>query len=154
MLSTNLQNKIFASCGVLPISVSIGNRSNKSTWRVDLPEGATEEQKALVQTVIDAFNPDAPTADDVRNEASRRMQVICGARNKDHLDILISNAVREAVRLQNIRVSGQEWTIEQANRAAQLISLDVKIEAIRGASNAMELNPPFDYKDDAHWPLT
>lgn len=91
-------------------------------------------------------------ADAVRAEASRRLQIMFGARNDAHLNMIISNATREAVRLQNIKLAGQEWTTEQATRAAQLVAADAAVEAVRAASNAMEPNPPADYADDRHWP--
>lgn len=92
------------------------------------------------------------TADDVRREASRRMQALVGARDAGHLEIVIANATREAVRLQNIRINGGTWTSEQATRAAELEVADAAIEEIRAASNAMEPAPPADFADDSHWP--
>lgn len=95
-------------------------------------------------------NAAQPTAADVRSEASRRMQVLVGARDIAHLEIIIANGTREAVRL--LRKGAAAWTPEEAGRAAELEALDAAIEAIRAASNAMEKDPPVDYADDAHWP--
>ena len=92
----------------------------------------------------------SPTAGDVRREASRRMQVLLDARDAAHLDILIYNGTREAVRLLN--AGEQNWTAAEATRAVELQQADADIEAIRAASNSMETDPPADYLDDSHWP--
>jgi len=97
-------------------------------------------------------------AGDVRAEASRRMQTLFGARDADHLGVLISNAQREAARLHTLRlgipglVTGREWTADEAKRASELYAADAAIEAIRAASNAMEPDPPADFRDNARWP--
>lgn len=91
------------------------------------------------------------TAADVRAEASRRMSALLGARDAAHLDILIANGTREAIRLLRIR-EDRPWTPEESAREATLRAVDAAIEAIRAASNALETNPPADYRDDAHWP--
>jgi hypothetical protein len=89
------------------------------------------------------------TADDVRAECARRMRLLVGARNDAHLDIIISNGNREAIRL--LRIGAANWTTEQATRAAQLEAADAEIERLRACSNAMEPDPPSDYTDNAHW---
>lgn len=87
----------------------------------------------------------------VRAEASRRMQALVGARDASHLDIIIANASREAIRL--LRLGEANWTAEQAARAAQLEAVDAAIEAIRAASNVLEAmdSIPADYADDSYW---
>ena len=91
-----------------------------------------------------------PTADDVRAEASRRMQALVGARDAAHLDIIIANGTREAVRL--LRKGSALWSDEERVRAASLEQIDIAFEAIREASNSLEADPPVDYADDRHWP--
>lgn len=91
-----------------------------------------------------------PTADDVRREAERRMRALLGARDSAHLDIIIANGTREAVRL--LRKGAATWTAEEAQRAAMLEAVDLAIEAIRAASNMLEASPPADYAADSHWP--
>ena len=88
----------------------------------------------------------------VRAEAKRRMIVLTGARDAAHLDILISNGNREAIRL--LRKGAENWTAEEAARAAALEQFDEGIEAIRAASNALEpMDPiPADFTADNHWP--
>jgi hypothetical protein len=94
--------------------------------------------------------PAAPTADDIRAEASRRMQVLVGARDAAHLEIIIANATREAVRL--LRKGQANWTPAETVRAAELEAVDQAIEAIRAASNLIEGDPPDDLTNDRHWP--
>jgi hypothetical protein len=90
------------------------------------------------------------TADDVRAGASRRMQALVGARDQKHLDIIISNATREAVRL--LRKGPQNWSPSEIARVKELEAADAGIEAIRSASNAIESDPPANCRDDALWP--
>lgn len=117
----------------------------------DLPEHVHLGWHLVDGAWVETLPAPPPTADDVRAEASRRMQALVGARDAAHLEILIANGTREAVRLLRIQAT-RLWTTEEAERAAQLEQLDAAIEAIRAASNAMEGNPPADYADDAHWP--
>lgn len=94
-------------------------------------------------------------ASDVRAEASRRMMLMVGARDTDHLDDILSNGAREAIRLIKGRLltTGiEKWSDEDEARAAELVNFDLMIDAIRAASNAIEDDPPIDYADDKHWP--
>jgi hypothetical protein len=106
-----------------------------------------------------------PTAADVRTEASRRMQVAFGARDADHLAIIVANATREVARLNQIKVgvphpSGgwlvepRDWDGPERLRLAQLHGADGALEAIRAASNMLEAASPIpaDYADDQRWP--
>lgn len=95
----------------------------------------------------------APSADDVRAEAARRMIALTGARDAAHLAVLISNASREAIRLLRIKAE-RPWTAEEAARAAVLEAADAAIEAIRAASNVLEAAQPVpaDYRDAGRWP--
>lgn len=122
---------------------------------VELTAAEIEEHNAS-QTAAQVLA--MPGVSAVRAEASRRMQVLFGARDAAHLDILISNAQREATRLQAIRlgvpgvIPARDWTGVESARAAELIVADAAIEAIRVASNALEANPPADYASDHRWP--
>jgi hypothetical protein len=98
-----------------------------------------------------------PDADDVRAEAQRRMMRFVGARSAADLANKISNAIREATRLNDARLSAAEGTGPAPSeadtlRSTQLRQADAAIEAIRAASNAMEAQPPSDFDDDGHWP--
>lgn len=146
----SLHNAIEAVCPIH--GVSIGKDDDRLSWRIDFSATATDAQKIAAEQILEAFSTNAATASDVRAEASRRLKLMFKARDSEHLNMIIANATREAVRLQNIRLSGQEWTPEQATRAAQLVAADAMVEAIRAASNVMEPNPPQDYADDKHWP--
>lgn len=107
---------------------------------------------------IGSFVPPAPTANDVRAEASRRMQTLVGARNAGHLAVILSNASREAIRLQNLRLSylsgepnSRDWTEAEIARAAELKIVDAMLEDIRAASNVLEVSLPDDFANDSYW---
>lgn len=109
--------------------------------------------QALVASgvTIETYVAPVPTADDVRAECRRRMMALLAARDAAHLDILISNGTREAVRLLNKQRLGGALTDDEAARAAQLAASDQAIEALRAASNAFETDPPDDFADDRNW---
>ena len=88
---------------------------------------------------------------DVRSEAQRRMMVLLGARDASHLDVLISNGSREAIRL--LRKGPDNWTAKEKMRAVKLEALDVAIDDIRAASNALEAERPVpeNFADEVHW---
>lgn len=94
--------------------------------------------------------PPPPTATDVRREAQRRMMALVSARDPAHLELVIANRTREAVRL--LRRGSSSWTPEEAARAAALEAIDVAIEQIREASNRLEADPPADFADPKYWP--
>jgi hypothetical protein len=100
---------------------------------------------------IAPYAPPPPTAEDVRAEASRRIQALVGARDARHLEIVVANGSREAIRLLRAKAD-RAWTAEEAARAAALEAIDQAIEAIRAASNAMEAAPPADFTADHRWP--
>ncbi len=96
----------------------------------------------------------AETVKSVRREAQRRMMVLLGARDATHLDILVSNGSREAIRL--LRKGAANWTPDEMARAAELERLDARIEAIRAAGDALErmVPVPEDADADTWWPAT
>lgn len=62
---------------VAPIhGVSVGNRNDKSTWRVDFKPDATDQQKAAAQAVVNAFVFSRPTPAMVDAERDRRLQTL------------------------------------------------------------------------------
>lgn len=118
---------------------------------VPVADGNLDYARIVAMNIaIAPYMPPPPSGDDVRREADRRMRALLGARDAAHLDVLISNGTREAVRL--LRKGAATWTPEEAQRAAVLEAVDQAIEAIRAASNALEANPPADYAADRHWP--
>jgi len=92
--------------------------------------------------------------DDVRAEAQRRMMALVGARDAEHLALVITNGLREATRLLQKEAAGQALTPEEDARKHQLQQVDAAIEAIRAASNRLEAMEPIpeDYADDKYWP--
>lgn len=47
----------FRRAGLTGLSVSIGNRSDKTTWRIDWPEQPNPEQEATASQIVEAFGP-------------------------------------------------------------------------------------------------
>ena len=90
----------------------------------------------------------------VRTEAARRMRALVGARDDRHLDIIITNNLREMTRLLQKQVVGETLTPEEEARKQKLRRLDAAIEAIRAASNRLEAMEPIpdDFGDDRWWP--
>lgn len=125
------------------------DRGAPAVVTIAFADEATPDQRVAALAVLQSFDPDTPTADDVRAEAQRRMIALVAARDAAHLSLIIANGTREAVRLLRRQAS---WTEQDAARAATLQAVDEAIEAIRAASNAMEPSPPADYADDARWP--
>ena len=134
-----------------------------ATWDANRAFNVADEVQLSDILRNHGLKPIIPGASDVRTEASRRMQVAFGARDAAHLEIIISNAVREVARLNQIKVGvphpaggwlvePREWTGAERQRLAELHAADQLLEAIRAASNAMEAAPPLDYAADNHWP--
>ncbi len=103
--------------------------------------------------VVEATKALMPTADDVRAEAQRRMMVLVGARDADHLEIIITNGLREASRLLRKEVDGVTLSADEQSRKVVLQQIDAALEAIRAASNTLEVMSPIpdDYADDVRW---
>ena len=91
---------------------------------------------------------------DVRAEAARRMRSLVEARDDRHLDIIITNNLREMARLLQKQVAGETLTPEEEARKQKLRRLDATIEAIRAASNRLEAKNPIPdaFSDDRWWP--
>ena len=76
MKATDFASKVHAVvAAVAPIaSVAIGRRDDNSTWRIDFRPEATDAQRLAANAALAAYDPSAPTVDDVRAESSRRMR--------------------------------------------------------------------------------
>jgi hypothetical protein len=121
------------------------DRFYKSGWWVDAVGAPTD-------TEVAAYLSPPPTADDVRNEAQRRIMALMGARDLNDCVIKQLNANKTAVALNDRRIGGGALTAEEEATATALRNLAVVIDAIRAASNLIEADPPADYTDDKYWP--
>jgi len=130
--------------------VSLNNPDDPAGWVLSFADDVPVTTRNSVTSAVRSHNFAAPTAHDVRAEASRRLQALVNARDAAHLEMILVNGTREAVRL--LRKGAANWTTEETARAATLESLDASVEAIRAASNVMEASPPDDYADDSRWP--
>ena len=133
--------------------ISIGNLNDKTTWRVDYKNTATQAQITNVNNFINNLDITAPIPDDVRAEAQRRMIVLVNAKNSDDLNIKIQNGLREAARLLQKEIDGITLTQAEIDKKNQLKQTDASIENIRAKSNILEaMNPiPSNYTDDSWW---
>lgn len=60
-MSTIAERLDTAVRAVAPITgVSIGQANDRSTWRIDFTQDATDEQKAAAQAALEAFDPTEP----------------------------------------------------------------------------------------------
>lgn len=93
-----------------------------------------------------------PTEEDVRNESGRRLQLIFGARDQNHLTILINDALRAGLKLLSIGESN--WTDEQKSRNLVLNQSNNLVDAFDDASKALRGMPeiPADFAHDKNWP--
>ncbi len=92
-----------AVSAVAPVTgVSIGNANDKSTWRVDFSDAATDQQKAQAAAIVDGFDPMAP----VKTEYNKKI-----------------DADAEAVRLRYITSgAGMAMTYQEKFAQAQAVS--------------------------------
>lgn len=104
--------------------------------------------QVTVDAVLSSQEYKRPTADEVRAECKRRMMLLFNARDERHLDILISNATREYLRIVD---KGTSATSEQLIRLDQLKAADSAIELLRSRSNEMEVSRPTNFKEDSQW---
>lgn len=136
--------------------VRIGRADDRSTWGFTAKPEATAEQLAAGLAALEAYDPEAPTADDVRAECQRRIMALVGARNAEHLAVKMANAQREAARYLNLLQSGHHLDEAQSARRTVLMTLDEKIEELRAFSNALEAleggpGIPKDFTDGRFW---
>ena len=112
---------------------------------------ASEQELSDVLRVYSLRGPHV-SSDDVRAEAQRRIITLVGTQDVIGCLIKQHNAQMRATELTLIKSQGGKWTAEQTAEANALQSLALKINAIRAASNVIEITPPADYTDNKHWP--
>ena len=119
------------------------------TW---IGVGSTDHLALLAagEVVLPYARP-IPTAVDVRTECRRRMRHALRAADEAHLDQIIADGAREAIRL--ILKGPVGWTEEEIGRSIQLEMADRTVEALRGVASSMEGDPPSDLTSDAKWQI-
>ena len=92
MIAKDVQAALVAA--EVPVDwISIGRRDDKRTWEIHFAEGATEEQKAAAQAVIDAFDPDSVPAPVPTLVTAGRMLIELDARGLlDQVDTAVNAA--------------------------------------------------------------
>lgn len=118
---------------------------------VDGVEVAMSEEEATAILAEWSTPLPAPTANDVRVEAQRRIMALLGATTLEGCIIKQLNANMRANELNDLRHSRTLDAAELAEASA-LRGLAEQIKAIRAASNVLEPSPPNDFTDNSHWP--
>ena len=139
---------------VAPIDgVSIGLENDRATWRIDFRPEATDAQRLAANAALAAYDPSAPTVDDVKAECQRRIIALTGTTDLISCIIKQSNANMRANELNDKRINGGSLTEAEAGEAVALRNLAVAIKALRARSNDIEAlgEIPLDYAADARW---
>lgn len=126
--------------------VSIGRPDDKRTWRIDFTDAATQAERAAARGVLDAFDPAAPSAGEVKGECRRRIL----ARYPEWKQ---ANMTARGVELQDIWRRKGVWTTEDQVEADQLQAAWDWIKATRAASDVLERDRPADFTADKWWPV-
>lgn len=147
---------------VAPIhGVTIGRLDDRTSWSIQFKTGATDDEIAAAEAVIQAFDPDAPTPEDVDVERDRRIAAYLSSATGKPVTVadvpkVLADGAREATRLLNkeVRKKQQLSESEQA-RAGQLEGMDEAVATLENAAEVMKAAsmgvPPTDYTDDSHW---
>lgn len=95
----------------------------------------------------------APSAQDVKAEAQRRIIALTGATSFEACIIKQMNALMRATELTNKKASGEALTDSERGEALALQSVADAIKGVRQKSNEIELLEPIpaNYRDDTHW---
>lgn len=93
-----------------------------------------------------------PSIELVREETSRRLREMFGARDNDHLAIMVQDATISAVTLIDGR-SARSLTKKERDRQTDLRAKVQTYLAIKAIGNSFEaMDPiPADFADDANW---
>jgi hypothetical protein len=102
-----------------------------------------DAEAGTAPAVIADFAAPAPSAHDVRAEASRRILAVYPLWKQQ-------NMTARAIDL--LRKGEARWTRAEAAQAAALDAAFAWIKSVRAASNTMESGPPHDFASNARWP--
>ena len=110
-------------------------------------ENGVKVVRDLTEEEIAASAPPAPTADDVKAEAGRRILAV-------YADWKQRNMTMRATELQEIRIGGGTLTAEEETERLALIAASDWVKSMRVASDAIEAMDPIpnDFRNDSFWP--
>ena len=94
----------------------------------------------------------APTTEDVRAEARRRIRFALRAESDAAALLVQVKALERVSSLHDRRLSGETLAADDLAFLDLARTKRAEVEAIRAASNAMERNPPADFASDQRWP--
>lgn len=127
-----------------PVVLGVARATDSpEAYRLDCAPGATPQQIAAAQQMLDAFTPARPVSSEIKAEAERRIL----ARYPIHKQL---NALARSAEL---TLQGQgNWSPADAAEAAELLAMRAWIKSVRDVSNALEQSLPEDFAADARWP--
>lgn len=74
MSGINIADLHRVAAALAPIDgVAVGRADDRSTWRIDFSPDATAEQRAAASAALAAYDPEAPTIDEIVRERERRL---------------------------------------------------------------------------------
>lgn len=126
--------------------ISIGLWADKTTWRIDFRQAATQLQRDAALAALQSYNPDVqrPVLPvEIELELARRVNIRFPRWR-----------VAQAIGLQEIfRINGAFTTLQAAQMAAISALCAWVMDARRAADLILAMTPiPQDYADDARWP--
>lgn len=92
-------------------------------------------------------DPVAPTVEQVKDEAQRRILAFCPDWKQRNLTALSVRLNRKALVVPPVITPAEQDDMDLADAVFD------HIDAIRQASDTLEGTLPVDYKDDSHWPV-
>lgn len=143
-IATKLDLAVRAVCPDI-VGVRVGDLNDRNTWSIEFSSSATSQQRQDALSVIAGFDPGKPSADDIKNEARRRIVSLLPEWKQ-------ANMTARGVELLTLRVSGSQWSQSEQGEAAAIQAAWAWVRSIRAASNELETTRPADFASDTHWP--
>lgn len=103
-----------------------------------------QPDQAAIDAIVAEYEAQA-TVEAIKAEASRRILV-------KYPEWKQANMTARAVELQDLWRANGSWTAAETAEHTALLAAWAEVKAIRDASDTLEVNPPADPTDDAHWP--
>lgn len=119
-------------------------------------QGLSDQDEAILDTVIQNHDPNKIDQESItlaiKAEAQRRINSLFGETDLQASLIKQMNTQKRATSLLFKQVSGQTLSTEEQAEMLTLDQLGETIDAIREASNQLELSLPEDFTNDQYWP--
>jgi len=137
--------------------------TKKGVWLPVVPRGDKPEFDPDIEVCESSFVIDETQVTEgwtIRNLtvdelAERKVQIKAEARRRIlavYPDWRQTNMLARGVELQDAWRQNGEWTVSEAAEADALQTAWNWIKSVRTASDELEIDPPYNYADDIHWP--